>query len=142
MALNILVVDDSSIMRAMIIKVLRISGLPCGEFYQAANGVEALKVIDENWIDMALVDINMPVMNGEELINRLRENPDTADLPIVVVSSEASETRIEILRRKGAEFIHKPFTPETVRETIIEMTGVSDEGSTENEDIRCGSLDF
>ena len=142
MALNILVVDDSSIMRSMIIKMLRLSGLPLGEFYQAADGVEALKVIDDNWIDVALVDINMPVMNGEELINRLRENPETASLPIVVVSSEASETRIEILRRKGTEFVHKPFSPEAIRETIIAMTGVSDEGSIENEDIRCGSPDF
>jgi len=142
MALNFLVVDDSSIMRSMIIKMLRLSGLPLGEFYQAADGVEALKLIDDNWIDVALVDINMPVMNGEELINRVRENPETANLPIVVVSSEASQTRIEILRRKGTEFVHKPFSPGAIRETIIAMTGVSDEESIENQDIQCGGLDF
>jgi len=142
MAFNVLVVDDSSIMRSMIIKVLRISGLPIGEVYQAGNGAEALEVIDQNWVDVALVDINMPVMNGEELIDRLRENPETADLPVVVVSSEGSETRIEILRRKGAEFVHKPFTPETIRETIADMTGVSNEQPVGEETVPGGGLDF
>jgi two-component system chemotaxis response regulator CheY len=127
MALNILVVDDSSVMRAMIIKTLRLSRLPLGKVHEATNGQEALKVLDGNWIDLALVDINMPVMDGEEMINRLRQNPATADLPIIIVSTEGSETRKEVLTQKGAGFVHKPFTPETLRDAILRTLGGLDE---------------
>ncbi len=127
MSLNILVVDDSSVMRAMIIKTLRLSQLPLGEVLEAPNGQEALKVLDGKWIDLALVDINMPVMDGEEMINRLRQNPVTEDLPVIIISTEGSETRKEVLMQKGAGFIHKPFTPETLRDTILKTLGGLDE---------------
>ena len=127
MALNILVVDDSSVMRAIIIKTLRLSKLPLGKILEAANGQEALKVVNDNWIDLALVDINMPVMDGEEMINRLRENPETADLPVIIVSTEGCETRKEKLMEKKAGFVHKPFTPETLRFAILKTLGGSDE---------------
>jgi two-component system chemotaxis response regulator CheY len=123
MALNILVVDDSSVMRAIIIKTLRLSHLPLGEVLEAQDGQEALKVLDDKWIDLALVDINMPVMDGEEMIDRLRKNPETADLPVIVVSTEGSETRKEVLMQKGAGFVHKPFTPETLRDDILKTLG-------------------
>ena len=127
MALNILIVDDSSVMRAIIIKTLRLSQLPLGEVHEATNGQEALKVLDGNWIDLALVDINMPVMTGEEMIDRLRQNPETADLPVIVVSTEGSETRRQVLMEKGAGFVHKPFTPETLRDAIVRTLGGLDE---------------
>ena len=128
MALNILVVDDSSVMRAMIIKTLRLSQLPLGEILEAPNGQEALKVLDGKWIDLALVDINMPLMDGEEMINRLRQNPETADLPVIIVSTEGSETRKEVLMQKGAKFVHKPFTPETLRDTILKtLVGLNEQ---------------
>lgn len=123
MAFNILVVDDSSVMRAIIIKTLRLSQLPLGEVYEASNGQDALKVLEENWIDLALVDINMPVMDGEEMIKRLRNNPATADLPVIIVSTEGSETRIGGLVQKGAGFVHKPFTPESLRGVILKTLG-------------------
>ncbi|MBI5878741.1 MAG: response regulator [Chloroflexi bacterium] len=118
MAYNVMVVDDSAVMRSIIIKTLRLSGMPLGTVLEAANGVEALSLTDNNWIDLALVDINMPVMNGEELLDRLRANPETADMPVVVVSTESSDTRINSLMRKGAGFVHKPFSPESLRNTL------------------------
>lgn len=124
MTLNMLVVDDSAVMRSVIIKTLRLSGLQIGEVHQAGNGVEALKVLGENWVDLALVDLNMPVMNGEELINQVRQDPETSDLNIIVVSTEGSETRINALRKKNVEFIHKPFVPEDLREMVFKLTGV------------------
>jgi two-component system chemotaxis response regulator CheY len=127
MALNILVVDDSSVTRAMIIKTLKIAGLPLGEIHQAANGQEGLDELENNWIDLALVDINMPVMNGEEMITRVRERQEWLNLPIVVVSTEGSQTRIERLQQQGAQFIHKPFSPETIREVVSEITGLDHE---------------
>ncbi len=124
MSLNILVVDDSSVMRSMVIRTLKLSGLPLGEVYQAANGREGLQLLDANWIDLALVDLNMPVMDGEEMIDQLRLNPDTEQLSVVVVSTESSDTRIEKLKRsRNVEFVHKPFTPEALRETVIGILG-------------------
>jgi len=125
MALNVLVVDDSAVARAMIVKTLRVAQIPLGEVQQAVNGQEGLAVLEKSWMDLIFVDINMPVMNGEEMIERIRANPAWADLPIVVVSTEGSQTRIERLLQQGVRFIHKPFTPEAVREIVSQLTGVS-----------------
>lgn len=136
--MNVLIVDDSMAMRSIVLKTLKISGLDIGTVYQAGNGVEALEILEENWIDLALVDINMPVMDGETLINNVRENPDLSDLPIVVVSTESSEARIIELRSKGVEFIHKPFAPEALRETVFQVTG----GEYGTSTISGGDFDF
>ena len=100
MELNLLVVDDSSVTRAMIIKTLKMTGLPLGEIYQAGNGWEGLALLEKHKIDLALVDINMPIMNGEEMIECMRENADMRDTPVIVISTEGSETRIERLKGK------------------------------------------
>ena len=126
MALNILIVDDSSVMRAMIIKTMRMANLSLGEIHQAANGQEGLEAIQKHWIDMVVVDINMPVMNGEEMIDNMKENPDMKDIPIIVISTEGSEKRIERLKQKSARFISKPFSPEIIRDTIQDLTGIKD----------------
>lgn len=123
MAVNVLVVDDSGVMRSMIVKTLRLSGLQIGEIHQAANGEEGLNALNDHWIDLVIVDINMPVMNGEEMIDHMQEDSAFNDVPVVVVSTEGSEIRVERLREKGARFIHKPFTPEMIRDTIKDLLG-------------------
>ena len=123
MAINVLIVDDSAVMRAMIIKTLRMSGLSLGEIYQAANGQEGLSALNENWVDLVILDINMPVMNGEEMLESMRGDPDLKDTPTIVISTEGSEARIERLEDRGARFIHKPFSPEIVRDTVKDLLG-------------------
>ncbi len=142
MALNVLVVDDSAVMRSMIIRTLRMSGVPVDEIHEAADGVEGLEQLSQNWIDLALVDINMPVMNGEEFIERVRAEPETRDLSVVVVSTEASETRITRLRKDGAGFVHKPFRPETLREEILQIMGMPDEWGQDIATVSGGRSDF
>jgi two-component system, chemotaxis family, chemotaxis protein CheY len=124
MALNLLIVDDSATMRQMVSRTLQMSGLPVGTVHQASNGREGLDLLEHEWIDLVFVDINMPVMNGMEMIDAVRAKPAFADLPIVVISTESSETRIEEVRSRGVKFIHKPFTPERVREIVQSMVGV------------------
>ena len=126
-ALNVLVVDDSGVARAMIRKTLVVAGLPVGEVYEAGNGQEGLDALAEHWIDLVFVDINMPVMNGEEMIERIKADPALADLPVIVVSTEGSKTRIERLQQRGTTFIHKPFSPETVLTVVKEITGIGHE---------------
>lgn len=123
MSFNVLIVDDSAVVRAMIAKTLRLAGLPIGETYEAANGQEGLEALEGHWVDVVFADINMPVMDGEEMINRIRANPVWADLPVVVVSTEGSQTRIKSLEEKKARFIHKPFAPETIRDVVMDMLG-------------------
>jgi two-component system, chemotaxis family, chemotaxis protein CheY len=142
MALNVLVVDDSAVMRSMIIKTLHLSGVPLAEVYQAANGQEGLNVLKDIWIDLALIDINMPVMGGEEMIDHVRQGLDTKDLPIIVVSTESSDTRISLLQQMGAQFVHKPFTPELLRDRIVGMTGVTDDEQDRDGAVSDGGLDF
>ena len=126
MALNILVVDDSAVMRKMIIKTMGMCGLPIGEIKQAANGREGLEELSKSWIDIVILDINMPVMNGEEMIDEMQQDSEIKDIPVVVVSTEGSSTRIDRLKEKGAMFIQKPFTPEMIRDTIYEVTGIGE----------------
>jgi two-component system chemotaxis response regulator CheY len=123
MSVNVLVVDDSGVMRSMIIKTIRLSGLQLGEIYQAANGREGLDALHQNWIDLVIADINMPVMNGEDMINRMMEHPEFKDIPVVVISTEGSKTRVDRLENRGARFIHKPFTPEIIRDTVKDFLG-------------------
>ena len=125
MAFNILIVDDSAVMRAMIKRVALLSGVPVAAFLEASNGEEGLRAVREAPVDLVLLDVNMPVMGGEEMLRRLRAEPATEPLPVIVVSTEGSETRVHALEGLGVAFVHKPFAPETLRDTILRITGVS-----------------
>jgi len=126
-SINVLVVDDSAVMRAMMIRILRLTGLSLNQVYEAPNGQEALNLLGTNPVDLALVDINMPIMNGEAMIDSVRKNPAFSDLPIIVVSTESSLPRADRIRHKKVEFVHKPFTPEVLRRTVLQLTGVPDD---------------
>jgi two-component system, chemotaxis family, chemotaxis protein CheY len=126
-ALHVLVVDDSAIMRAIMIKTLHLCGIPIEGVRQAGNGLEGLQQLQAPWADLVLVDINMPVMSGTEMIARLRAEPATAALPVIVVSTDGSLSRSEMARAQGAGFVRKPFTPEDLRDAIAGVMGVSHE---------------
>lgn len=124
MSLRILVVDDSPVMRKMVIRTLNMSGLPIEAVHEASQGREALDVLaKEEGINLGLFDVNMPVLNGEDLVIAVRAEPKTADLPVIMVSTEGSAERIERLKRLGAAFIRKPFGPEALLDAIISATG-------------------
>ena len=142
MRFNVLVVDDSAVMRQMVIRTLKMSGLPLGEIHQAGNGQEGLALLREHWVDLALVDINMPVMNGEDMIRAVRADAELAAIPVIVVSTERSETRIAEIEVLGARFVHKPFPPEVLRAAILQLTGVSDDQLSGAPALAGGDLDF
>ena len=127
MSLNILVIDDSSVARKMIAKTLRLTGLDVGNIHEAADGQEGLDVLEHQWVDLVMCDLNMPVMNGEEMIAHMRANVAWADIPVIVISTEGSQTRIDRLKHDGARFIHKPFAPEAIRDLVVEMLGTPNE---------------
>ncbi len=123
MALRVLVVDDSAVMRSMVVKVLHMTGLPIVEIREAENGQAGLDALELGGIDLALVDINMPVMDGLTMLDNVRANPKLASLPVVVVSTEGSDKRIKELKEKGASFIRKPFAPEALVDAVISAIG-------------------
>ncbi len=125
MALNILVVDDSITVRAVIKKTLDLAGVPVNELHEAGNGKEALDILGEQWVDLIFSDINMPVMGGIEMIERIKADESMESIPIIVVSTEGSATRVEELKSKGVRaYIRKPFTPELVRSVVDDIMGL------------------
>ena len=129
MALNILVVDDSTTVRAVIVRSLELAGVPVGNLHQAANGREALAILGAEWIDLVFADINMPVMNGVEMIEKMREDGLLQTIPVIICSTEGSVSRIEQLRASGVRaYIRKPFTPELLRQVVEDTVGVPNDG--------------
>ena len=121
MTVDVLVVDDSSSIRSMVARTIQMCDLPIGEIYEACNGKEGLDVLAREKVDIVLVDVNMPVMGGLEMIERMGEMPEFAEMPVVVVSVEWSEPRMSDLQAKGVKFIHKPFEPERIQEVLSEI---------------------
>lgn len=122
MSYSVLVVDDSAIVRSMVKKALGMTGLELGQVHEAADGREALGVLGKTWIDVVFADINMPEMSGAELVARMKADPALAATPVVIVSSERSQVRIEELRRQGVSaYLKKPFRPEQLRQVIEEV---------------------
>jgi len=116
MALNILIVDDSPAMRTFVRRVIQMSGLGVENYFEAANGAEALEITAVQRLDAILTDINMPVMDGEEFVRRLRADQCPAATPIIVVSTDATSHRIHNMLELGASgYLQKPFGPEQLR---------------------------
>lgn len=128
MSYNVLIVDDSKSMRKVLRKTLQMSGFQVGEFLEASNGQEALEMLDGAWVDLILSDIHMPVMDGFMFIQSLREKDICKDTPIVFVTTEASEIRLNQLLALGASgYIRKPFRPEEIGSMLSRIMGETDE---------------
>lgn len=119
MAYNVLIVDDSQTMRTVIKKTVAISGFEIGACWEAGDGREALDVLNDHWVDIILTDLNMPRMNGLELVKALKGDEATRHIPIVLITTEGSETRIEEAYALGISgYIQKPFYPEAIRDAL------------------------
>ncbi len=123
MSLNVLVVDDSSMMRQVIIRALRMIGLPIVRIGEAVDGAEGLIALRGGGFDLALVDVNMPRMNGLALIDAAAQDQTLAHTPFIVVSTEASESRLADLQARGIRFIQKPFEPERLFDAVLAVIG-------------------
>jgi two-component system, chemotaxis family, chemotaxis protein CheY len=116
---TILIADDSAIVRSMVKKAIGMAGLDVGRVHEAANGREALELLRHTWVDVVFADINMPEMTGAELVRAMRDDPALAATPVVIVSSERSQARVDELRRDGARaYVKKPFRPEQFRAVV------------------------
>ena len=119
MSFSILVVDDSPLIRKMMKRSLGLSKLDLGQVFEATNGQEALALLQQEWVDVVLADIHMPVMSGTQLIETMSTDEMLKHIPVVVVSAERSQPAIEHLKTLGiCAHLTKPFTPEEVLATV------------------------
>ena len=119
MSKSLLIVDDSATMRKIIMRSIRMSGLQFDTTEEAGNGVEALEKLKASPVDIILCDVNMPEMNGTELVKKVREMDSCKDTKIVMVSTESSQEFIDSLLADGAnDYITKPFTPDKFQEKL------------------------
>ncbi|MBL8174179.1 MAG: response regulator [Bryobacterales bacterium] len=126
MAFRFLIVDDSAAMRAVVHRVLTMTGVEIAGCWEAANGEEALAVLAGQKVDLILTDINMPRMDGEQFVAKLVATEELRGIPVLVVSSAQTEMRAMRMMALGARgFVKKPFLPETLREQLLPLLGVS-----------------
>ncbi|MDP9050155.1 MAG: response regulator [Acidobacteriota bacterium] len=124
MAFNILIVDDSPAMRRVVRRVVEISGMDVGKYLEAGNGLEALLVLRADWVDLIMTDINMPDMDGEELLLEVRIDPALACIPVLIVSTDRSEARAKQMISLGADgYVTKPFLPSTLSQEMYRLLG-------------------
>ena len=122
--MRILIVDDSAMMRAMIKRVVALADVPVDEILEAANGVEALAILESHDVQWLLTDINMPVMNGAELLREIARRDRWRALGKVIISTDGSATRREEAAALDVHgYLEKPFSPEVLRDVLTEVVG-------------------
>jgi two-component system chemotaxis response regulator CheY len=120
--IRVLIVDDSSVMRKIVQRSLQQAGLELGEVLEASNGIEALAILRQVTPDLILSDINMPAMDGLEFIRQLASVETARNVPVVMITTEGSESRVVDALSAGAKgYIRKPFTPEQVKERLAPL---------------------
>lgn len=122
--MRILIVDDSAMMRALIKRVLSLSEVTVDEVLEAGNGAEALAVLESHDVQWLLTDINMPVMNGAELLREIARHDKWRSLGKIIISTDGSTTR----REEAADldvrcYLQKPFSPEVLRDVLTDAVG-------------------
>jgi len=116
---RILVAEDEKDIRELIAFTLRFAGF---EVLLATNGMEAVEVAEAERPDLVILDVRMPKMSGYEACRRLKENPQTASLPVVFLSAKGQDSEIQQGLESGAEeYILKPFAPD---ELIQQVRGI------------------
>ena len=124
MGYTVLVVDDSETIRGALVKAFGMAKLPMDEIIQARDGQDAIGVLRERWVDIVLTDINMPRMGGEELVHAMKADSAFKDIPVAVISTEGSQTRMDSLRQAGISgYLRKPCRPEEIRDLLHQVLG-------------------
>jgi two-component system chemotaxis response regulator CheY len=127
-ALELLVVDDSPVTRKMVRRAIGLCGLRIAEVHEAGDGAAALEQLAARRVDLVLADVNMPVMNGIEMVERMSKDPRLSGIPVVIVATPLSDASIERLLESGARaYLAKPFRPEALRDVVLEIVGDKEE---------------
>lgn len=121
MGKKIMTVDDSASIRMMVKFTLKDAGY---DVFEAENGVEALEKLNGSQVQMVIVDVNMPKMDGIELVRRLRSDPNYRYIPIIILTTESQELKKQEGRDAGATgWIIKPFKPQQLLDVVRKVLG-------------------
>jgi len=121
---HILMVDDVATNLKCAAEVLKDSY----DITTARSGKQALLIVKEYVPDLILLDINMPEMDGYEVMEKLKENPDTKDIPIIFLTAETDQaSEVKGLKMGAMDFIRKPFEPEVMRSRIDKILQMTDQ---------------
>ena len=143
MSFNVLIVDDSNSMRAVIKKIVTISGFQMDTCLEAGNGREAMELLATNWVDVIISDINMPEVNGLELLDQLKKNDTLKEIPVIMITTEGSSERMQEAFGRGAKgFIKKPFLPGEIKKVLYQVIGVGENGEYKEDTRDADELDF
>ncbi len=112
-------VDDSAAIRKILQRVLRQTDPPLGELFEARDGWEALQILKKNTIGLVLSDVNMPRMNGRQLLAEMKSEEDLKAIPVVLITNEGAQAKmLRALHRWAAGYIRKPFTAGQIQEQV------------------------
>ena len=121
--MNLLIVDDSSMMRAMIRRAVGLTGVPVAAVFEAGDGAAALEVLETERVDVLMTDLNMPVMTGWELLGEIARRGRWPALACVVISSDGSAgRRSEVESYNVRHYVAKPLNPEVIRDVLHDCT--------------------
>lgn len=116
MSADLLIVDDSVAIRKILQRALRQAQLPIGKVYEAGDGQEAMDVLRNHAVGLVMTDINMPNMNGLQLLSEIRANQEWKELPVIMITTESGHGTVEEAVQMGASaYIRKPFTPDQIQ---------------------------
>jgi two-component system chemotaxis response regulator CheY len=119
MPLDVLIVDDSAAIRKILQRVLRQAEVPVKNFHEAGDGAEALAKLKESAVGLIISDINMPNMDGLQLLAHLKGDEQLRKVPVVMVTTEGSQAKVlEAVQLGAAGYVRKPFTAEQIKEKL------------------------
>ncbi|HSU31907.1 MAG TPA: response regulator [Bryobacteraceae bacterium] len=119
MAVNVLVVDDSAAIRKILQRVLRQTEMPLGDVFEAGDGVEALNVLNSQRVGLVLSDVNMPNMDGLQLLAEIKGKEALKAIPVVMITTEGAQNKVlEAVALGAAGYVRKPFTTEQIKEKL------------------------
>ena len=119
MAVDVLIVDDSAAIRKILQRMLGQAGFPLGKVLEASDGLEALEKIKTQSVHLVLSDINMPNMDGIQLLSELKSNPEYSQVPVIMITTEGGEAKVmEAVQLGASGYVRKPFTADQIKEKL------------------------
>ncbi|HWF09001.1 MAG TPA: response regulator [Bryobacteraceae bacterium] len=117
--LDVLIVDDSAAIRKILQRVLRQTDLNIGEISEAGDGVEAVETLKDRAFGLILSDINMPHMDGLQLLARIKEMPHLRNVPVIMITTEGGQGKVmEAVQLGATGYVRKPFTADQIKEKL------------------------
>lgn len=122
--MNVVIVDDSAAIRKILRRVLLQTEIPIGTIHEAGDGQDAVRILKDNAVNLILSDINMPNMDGIELLRTVKSTSQWSHLPVLMITTEGGQAKVmEALQLGAAGYVRKPFTADQLKEKIIGVVG-------------------